>query len=642
MSGAVRTQRPGATRQQLHDGLAHHRAGRLEAAAACYSQVLVAEPGNADAHHLLGLLLLADAHLTEAASHFERVVALRPKVAEHRSNYGHVLRSLGDLDGALRELTTATRLDPGYTDAWINLGLVRLDRGEIALAVDVLETAVIKDPQSPLAQLNLGNALRAAGRLEEAAARYRTAAGIAPELSVAHKNLGVLAQLAGRDDEAVPAYERALATAPNDVDVLTNLGVLYLKQDRVAEAIATQSRAVGVAPQVADGWLNGGTALQAAGRLDEALQYFVRAAALSTGPEPLTAMGSLAAERGDFALAVELHDQALARDAERPDARWNRALALIGRGDIPNGWDEYEWRWQASTRPAEYRAYPWPAYQGEDLAGKRILIWREQGLGDELMFLTCLGDVVQAGAQISVAVSPRLVSLVERAFPTVRVVPDTVVSIVTSGSFDFHLPMGSLPRFWRRSHEAFAGSGTYLRPHPDMAELWVDRLASLPEGPRVGVCWRSGLLTAERQRHYAPLAAWAPVWRVRGVNWINLQYDECEQELAEVERTYGIRVHRWPGDDLKQDLESVVGLLSSLDAVVTAPTAVSSLAGATGVRTWQTDSGNDWTVFGRDRSPWWPTIALRRKGQGGDWGAVLQTVATELTQLVHDEAEGWP
>lgn len=642
MSGAVRTQRAGAVRQQLHDGLAHHRAGRSKAAASCYSQVLAAEPSNADAHHLLGLLLLADAHLSEAASHFERVVALRPKVAEYRSNYGHVLRGLGDLDGALRELTTATRLEPGYTDAWINLGLVRLDRGEIAEAVDVLETAVIKDPRSPLAQLNLGNALRAAGRLDEAAARYRTAAGIAPELSLAHKNLGVVAQLAGRHEEAALAYQRALATAPNDADVLTNLGVLYLKLDRIDDAIALQARAVVAAPRQADGWLNGGTALQAAGRLDEAQHYFLRAAALSDGPEPLTAMGSLAAERGDFALAVQLHDQAMARDAERPDTRWNRSLALIGRGDLPAGWDEYEWRWRASTRPAEYRTYPWPAYQGEDPDGKRMLIWREQGLGDELMFLTCLDDVVRAGAQVTVAVSPRLVSLVERAFPTVRVIPDGRVSIATAGPFDCHLPMGSLPRFWRRSHEAFAGNGAYLRPRQALVERWAERLASLPAGPKVGICWRSGLLTAERQRHYAPLAAWAPVWRVRGVNWINLQYDDCAAEIAEIEQAHEVRVHCWPAEDLKQDLESVVGLLASLDAVVTAPTAVSSLAGASGVRTWQTDGGNDWTVFGRDRSPWWPSLKLVRRPPGRDWQPVLNDLASELDGWVQAESERMP
>jgi hypothetical protein len=115
------------------------------------------------------------------------------------------------------------------------------------------------------------------------------------------------------------------------------------------------------------------------------------------------------------------------------------------------------------------------------------------------------------------------------------------------------------------------------------------------------------------------------------VVWVNLQYDECEAELAGVREATGVEVARWAGEDLRNDLESVVGLLGVLDGVVTAPTAVSSLAGAVGVRTWQVDSGSDWTVFGGRVSPWFGSVEVESRGAGErSWGPVLERVARRL------------
>jgi hypothetical protein len=264
------------------------------------------------------------------------------------------------------------------------------------------------------------------------------------------------------------------------------------------------------------------------------------------------------------------------------------------------------------------------------------LVWREQGLGDELLFLTCLGDLVGAGAVVTVVVSPRLVSLVARAFPTVRVVGDEPGAIGVAEGFDWHLPLGSLPRWFRRERPAFEGRGRYLTALGSARATWRARLAGLPAGKRVGVCWRTGLRTGVRARHYAPLAAWGPVWAVPGVVWVNLQYDECEAELSAVEREAGVVVQRWAGVDLKSDLESVVGLVAELDAVVTAPTAVSSVAGAVGVRSWEVDSGSDWTALGERVSPWFPSLTVVRKGPGG-WEAALATVAEALRHWAQSE-----
>lgn len=629
MTTTTSRKRPGSPRPELTLGLNHHRAGRFAEAQGCYHRVLTADPANPDAHHLLGLLALGRGAFRDAGNHFARLVTLRSGVAEYRSNYGHTLRMLGDHDQAERELNQATVLDPSFADAWINLGLVRLDRGNGTGAVAALETAVARAPQSALAQMNLGSALQQIGRFDEAAGRFAQAIALAPDLAPAYKNLGVTMQQLGRFNEAATHYRRALTLVPDDPDVLTNLGVALTRQGELALALLAHNRAVTVAPHLAPAWLNRGTTLQALGQLMEARDSFARAQTIEPGPKPHTALGSIAAEQGDFSQAVLEHERAVSCDPGYADAHWNLALALLGAGELTRGWDEYEWRWRASSRPADSRRYLRPLWQGEPLCGKRILVWREQGLGDELMFLSCVPELIEAGALVTLLVTPRLVSLCRRTFPGADVRPDET-GPGAGVEFDCHVPLGSLPRWLRRTRAAFPASGDYLETDPAQVARWRDRLDRLGPGRKVGVCWRSGLLSAERQRHYAPLDAWAPVWRVPGIVWVNLQYDQAEADLATIETAAQIRIHRWAGEDLKDDLESVAGLITALDGVVTAPTAVSSIAGAVGARTWQLDSGSDWTAFGEDRSPWAPSIGIIRKGaaESGWQGATGRLAAT--------------
>jgi tetratricopeptide (TPR) repeat protein len=629
-----------ATRRLLADGLVHHRAGRLAEAAACYRRVLVAAPLDADANHLAGLLALGRGDVADAAAHFTRSVRARPTVAEYRSNLGHALRTLGDLPGAEATLVEAIRLEPGFVDGWINLGLVRLDQGDLPAAITALEEATAHQPTAALAWLNLGSARQRASRLPEALDAFAEAARLAPDLAPAWRNLAIVAHQLGRIDDAVLAYRRVVALMPTDGDGWSQLGALLLRAGRLDESLAVHDAAVRVGAHLGDAWLNRGTANQAAGRLEEARASFERAVGLGESAEAWTALGSLAAETGDFPEAARCHRRALALRPDFGDAHWNLALALLGGGDLAAGWDEYEWRWEASNRPMARRSAPPPFWRGEPVAGRRLLVWREQGLGDEVLFLTCLGDLVSAGAQVTVQVSPRLVGLVARTFPTVKVVDDPAAAAAGPG-YDWQVPMGSLPRWLRRDLTAFGERPPLVRPLGAQAAKWRERLAALPPGRRVGVCWRSGLMTPERRRHYPPLPAWGPVWRVPDVTWVNLQYDDCAADLTAIEAGHGMRIHRWDGEDLKDDLESVVGLLASLDGVVTAPTAVGSFAGAVGVPTWQVDSGSDWTSLGLDHSPWFPRMARVKKGSGpGGWNVAMVELAARLGGWVPEGAGG--
>ncbi|MGE0441734.1 MAG: tetratricopeptide repeat protein [Gemmatimonadales bacterium] len=620
---------------QLQQGVAHHRAGRLAEACRCYDEALRIDPAQPDALRLLGLAHLTAGDVAAAADAFRRVVRVQPKVAEHRSNLGHCLRLLGEHAEAEASLEAATRIAPEEPAAWVNLGLVRLDRDQIAAAIEAFDAALERDPGSLPGRLNLGTALLRSGRPEAALAEFERVIAAEPALPEGHRNLGMALQLLGRRDAAEAAYGRALELAPADPDVLTNLGTVLAERGDWAASLAYHDRAVTLAPTLAEAWLNRGTALHQAGRLGEAHESLVRAAALDPGPKSRTALGVVEAEQGDLARAALSHEDAIRRDPGYPDAHWNLALALLGGGELARGWEEFEWRWRASSAVGARRSYSWPEWDGSPLEGRRILVWREQGIGDEILLLTCLEDLIGECGLVTVAVDPRLIGPVTRAFPEIDAIPDEPEAIAAAGPFDWHVGLGSLPLRFRRTRAAFPAHGDFLTPTPTQADRWRDRLAALPGGVRVGICWRSGLASPARSRHYPSLDDWAPLWSIPGITWVNLQYDDCDAELRTIEADWGVRVHRWADADLRNDLETCLGLIAGLEAVVTAPTAVSSLAGAVGVRTWQLDGGSDWTALGEERSPWFPTIRVIRR-VGGDWGGALSRLGAELTHWVRE------
>ncbi len=450
---------------------------------------------------------------------------------------------------------------------------------------------------------------------------------------------GLAAQQAGRIDEAVRAYRRAVHQNSGLAPAHYNLGQLLREQGDCAGAARCFEGAARLRPNAADAWLNLGAMLEKIERFQDAVTAYRRAAeCVPNDPAPTYNLGNTLLALGDFEGAAAAFRTVIEQQADHTDAHWNLATALLAVGDFAGGWRQYEWRWAKRGLDPAAR-FSWPLWKGEAVAAKRVLVWREQGLGDEILFATCVRELVALGAVVTVAASSRLVSLFARAFPGVEVVADGEWG---DGPFDYHCPLGGLPKQLRRARTDFVGTGKFLVPDSQHATRWATRLDRLGPGLKVGICWRSGLVTETRARGYSPLEAWEPLFALPGIHWVNLQYDECESELAAVSARFGVRVHRWKSEDLKNDLESVVGLLWNLDAVVTAPTAVSSLAGGAGIPTWEVDNGGDWTTHGEERSPWFTSIQVVRRAFGTtNWGPVLHRIAAELGEsLVAAEVAG--
>jgi len=289
------------------------------------------------------------------------------------------------------------------------------------------------------------------------------------------------------------------------------------------------------------------------------------------------------------------------------------SYAYLYFGRLKEGWANYDLGFGALL-PTEalrsLRRFIQPRWNGEDLQGKKLLIWGEQGLGDEIMFSTCLNEVAELGGSVILECEPRLVDTFARAYPSFEVRPTLMNAdrYPAINDFDVQLPIGSLPRLFRETIEDFKNFKPSLKVKTDHSNLFKNRLREHAGKLLVGICWRSGLLSAGRNLSYTALIDWQPLLKNNKIQLVNLQYGDCEAELVEVEQKLGISILRWSDLDLKNDIDQVFALIDCLDCVVSAPTAVCQMAGALGKKTFLL-TRREWTLLGeKDHYPWFPSV----------------------------------
>jgi hypothetical protein len=301
-----------------------------------------------------------------------------------------------------------------------------------------------------------------------------------------------------------------------------------------------------------------------------------------------------------------------------------RAMMLLALGRLEEGWPIYEARLDPALPDSARFDVAGPRLAADTpLAGLNLLVVGEQGVGDEVFFASLVPDLLQAlgpEGRLTLTAEPRLAPLFARSFPTAQVVPHATVhqegrtwrSIPDNASlsYDAWTPIASLLAQLRPKIESFSAKAGYLQPDPARVAFWRSALATAPPGRRIGLTWRSGLMTGKRRRGYAPLPQWGEVLATPGVQWIQLQYGDCDAELADAEAAFGIAFWRPPGIDLREDLDDLTALTAALDLVIGAPNATTSLAAASGVETWFLAAPGGWIQLGTDRQPWYPTARM--------------------------------
>ena len=401
-----------------------------------------------------------------------------------------------------------------------NLANVFLSKKYFEEAVTYFEKAGEGDPDNALIQFNLAKAMYCHGQYLESLDPLQRAMRLDPKKTFPFIIFALVLRKLGEFEKAAGFLEDLLEADPEGLemlDVKANLGVLYIEMYKIDKAVETLEEALEIDPKHVLSLANYGYALGEQGNHDAAME--------------------------NFRIALEL-------EPERSNSHHNFSLYLLSSGHLREGWEEYEWRRELDVPSSPLRAYPQPLWDGSSLDGKRIILWGEQGIGDEIRFAGMIPDLLKAwgdeAAAVDIECDKRLADLFTRSFEgiTAHPVPYTAAER-GEVDYDFHCPTGSLGRFFRPTVDSFPETASYLKADPARAAFWKERLDALGPRPKVGLCWRSMSMVKSQLPHYATIEDLAPILSLPGLDFVNLMYAECGEDIAEAKQRYGVDIHTW-------------------------------------------------------------------------------------------------
>ena len=593
--------------QALDLAFSYYDIGRLLEVEQLCQLVLQKAPHQVNAMQLLAALLSQRGQYTEAVQLLREAIRQAPGHAHIHNNLGIVLHKLQKSHEAVSEFSKALQIRPDFAKAHNNLGVALMTLGRLDKAVTACRQAIHLQGDFKEAYNNLGLALKKKGDLGNAMASYEKAVNLDPEYAEALSNLGMVLIAQGRFEEAVGNLQKAVSLVPDSAEFRDNLGVLFNRQGRFEEAVSVSEKAIVMRPSCVEAHNNLGTALMELGRFSEANTAF---------------------------------EKAIAIDPECAEAHHNRALVLLLRAQFEQGWDEYEWRWRHAGFSTPLRGF-WQQWWNGSVEGPvKLLVWGEQGIGDEVQFSGLIRHILSQGIDVVVECDKRLVPLLQRSFPGVIVVKrsDPPAPLLKEALITHQIPMASIPRVLGLSPNSMGFQNPFMVPDEKQRERFRSEYKADGDAVLVGISFRSGN-NQEGQKRSIGLEHWGSILKVKGARFVNLQYGECSRQLQAAYERFGVEILKDERIDPLRDLESFAAQVAAMDVVISVDNSTVHFAGALGIEVWTmlpTTPDWRWGLEG-DRTRWYPTMRLFRQAERGEWKPVISRVARELTSLINPD-----
>jgi len=591
----------------IQEGLKNHQAGKLSSAEKTYHSILEKEPENVQTLFLLGTLYGQSQQYAKSIETLSRVI----------------------------------HLNSAHEEAYKNLSYAYELNHQMDNAVTVLEKGINSIPDSKILHNDLGDLYRKKNNTKLAIQQFRLALSINENYESAIVNLAITYATENDPEASEYFFRRALELNSMNPNTLSNYAATLNLQEKFDQAIKQGKRALEIDPNHSEALNNVGYALLKKGEITNAENLFLKAIALNpTYIDALNNLGFLLHTKGQFNDALKIYDKSVSLFPSNANSHFYRSFTNLLLGNFSIAWEDYEFGLLNNERGnIDIPLKKW-APKSDD---QPLFVVAEQGVGDQIMFASCLVDLQKSNTQIVLECDPRLTPLFSRSFPNITVIgklKDYTSQTISLTDVKHYIPIGSLPAIFRTSTDSFSSTASipYIKSSPDLIQKWKMRYRALSNELTIGISWKAGINVDQKNRSTA-LADWLPLLKTKGVKFVNLQYGDVKDEIDTVEKKYGIKVHEWSDSNSLKNIDDFSAKIAALDLVISVGNTNVHIAGSQCVPAWclipQVPSWR-WMDKGK-QSIWYNSVKLYRQEQGVTWASVIDNIARDLLELVNNE-----
>lgn len=564
-----------------------------------------------------------------------KVVALSPNDAEAYNNLANIQKDFGYFIEAISNYEKAISLNPNYPEAFNNLAVCLQENKQLEEAKINYQKAISLNSNYIQAYNNLGVLLKDLGKLDDAIICFKRVIKIKPNYPTAFNNLGVVLQDIGDFENAIKNFNQAIFLNPNYAEAYNNLGNCLKDTGKFTEAIKNINKAISIRPKYYQAYNNLGTTLRNSGKFQDAKQYYKKAIALKPDyAEAYNNLGVVLKDLNEFAEAESAYQNAIKIKPDYPEAFYNLGFTYIKQHKFEEGYKLLEWRWKTVKRIGNKFSSLKPIWSGEP--NKKVLLWKEQGIGDEIMFGSIIKELFLLSKSLVVYCDKRLIPLFQRSLPK-KINFISEPKQIESDSYDFHIAMGSLPYFFRKKLDSFkeAAKGYLISDSKKTENLRLKLTGGLNQ-KIVGISWHTKSINNLSSFRNIKLHQMVMMLNNFNVTIVNLQYGDTTNEINSVKSELGIDIINIEEIDNLYDLDGLSSLISACDFVVSTTNVTVHLSACLGKDTrvlLPINPDARWAFKGQ-YSYWYDSVKLYRQVNLGDWNEPLNQLRNDIKILL--------
>ena len=570
-----------------------------------------------------GLKLLQSGQFEQAAAFFMRILEQTPDCLPAYNPLALALAKSGNRLAAEQVLQTALAMAPENTEFVRNLVFLYKQDGNPAKAVPLLKSLIERESENLKFKFELIDCyltLADAESAESILSRIEFANLGDSEKIDYHLKYSALYHSKQETGKAIEHMLKAEVLAPDDLVLKKNLGLMFKAQGNYNQALSYLDSVIELDSEYTNAWELKGLIHTTLGQPEQAIKYLQQALKL-------------------------------ARPEQENSIHYNLALAQLSLENYRSGWSEYEHR---HNRRSICHALTIPEWRGSEDKVDRLLVIGEQGVGDMVMFASCLPELSSLIDKITLVIDRRLIPVFEVSFPFLELIgidqqpdiknPDNQFALsrlIDQANYDAFISLASLPLYFRQSEQDFPNHCGFLSLHERTLQNWLDE-ANSSHKFRLGISWSGGKDQETRMLRSIEAELFAGIFHNMDVDVVNLQYAASAEDIKKFRAILGDRFITYEQINPLTELNEFMALIASLDLVVTIDNSTAHIAAALGKDTWTLLSNwADWRwQVKRTDTPWYPSMRLYRQEKQGEWQKVIEQVQNNLSDLIKEKSSG--